>query len=181
MQIGMTNLEELSLSEMEDLLAGRRKVRWEPEDTASKYLVITGVMERRSYRQLGKPARGGVRGEPADGYRRAPQAGPSRPAGIPARGHGASRPEGRQSRSLSHQCRRHRDAMAERGMRGDDQRAAYAAGAGSDAAPVPVSPPGISLRQRIGVPQPSGGEDAGEVTGGVHQVPPLPNDRQRPV
>lgn len=61
MQIGMTNLEELSLSEMEDLLAGSRKVRWETEDTASKYLVIAAVLKAQSYRKLGKRERGVVR------------------------------------------------------------------------------------------------------------------------
>src|ERR1700681_3485323 len=61
MQISMTNLEELSLSEMEDLLAGSRKVRWETEDTASKYLVIAAVLKAQSYRKLGKRERGVVR------------------------------------------------------------------------------------------------------------------------
>lgn len=65
--------------------------------------------------------------------------------------HGAPRTEGWQGGRLSHQCRRHGDAMAERRLRGDDQRAAHVARTGSNATPVPVSHHGISLQQRLGV------------------------------
>lgn len=61
MQIRMTNLEQLSLSEMEDLLSGSGKVTWEAKDIASKYAIIAAVLKAQSYRKLGKRERGVVR------------------------------------------------------------------------------------------------------------------------
>jgi len=61
MQIRMTNLERLSLSEMEDLLSGSGKVTWEARDIASKYAIIAAVLKAQSYRKLSKPERGIVR------------------------------------------------------------------------------------------------------------------------
>jgi hypothetical protein len=61
MQIRMTNLEQLSLSEMEDLLSGSGKVTWEAKDIASKYAIIAAVLKAQSYRKLSKPERGIVR------------------------------------------------------------------------------------------------------------------------
>ena len=42
-----------------------------------------------------------------------------------------------------------------------------------------LSDPGLSSRQRLGVHQPPGGQDAGQTAGGVHQVTPPPFQRQR--
>lgn len=61
MQISMTNLEQLSLSEMKDLLSGSGKVRWETEDIASKYALIAAALKAQSYRKLGRRERGVVR------------------------------------------------------------------------------------------------------------------------
>jgi hypothetical protein len=61
MQIRLTNLEQLSLSEMEDLLSGSEKVTWEAKDIASKYAIIAAVLKAQSYRKLGKRERGIVR------------------------------------------------------------------------------------------------------------------------
>jgi hypothetical protein len=61
MQIGMTNLEQLSLSEMEVLLSGSGKVTWEATDIAAKYALIGAVLKAQSYRKLGKRERGVVR------------------------------------------------------------------------------------------------------------------------
>ena len=61
MQISMTNLEQLSLSEMEDLLSGSGEVTWEPEDIASKYALIAAVLKAQRYPKLGKRERGIVR------------------------------------------------------------------------------------------------------------------------
>jgi hypothetical protein len=48
MQIRMTNLEQLSLSEVEDLLSGTGKVTWEAKDIASKYAIIAAVLKAQS-------------------------------------------------------------------------------------------------------------------------------------
>jgi hypothetical protein len=61
MQIRMTNLEQLSLSEMEDLLSGSGKVTWEAKDIASKYAIIAAVLKAQSYRKRSKRERGIVR------------------------------------------------------------------------------------------------------------------------
>jgi hypothetical protein len=61
MQISMRNLEQLSLSEMENLLSGSGRVKWEPEGIASKYAFIAAVLKAQGYRKLGKRERGVVR------------------------------------------------------------------------------------------------------------------------
>ena len=52
---------ELTLSEMEDLLAGSRKITWTNENTEAKYNFISGVLKQQSYSKLGKRERGVVR------------------------------------------------------------------------------------------------------------------------
>ena len=61
MQISMTNLEQLSLSEMKELLSGSRKVTWATESIAAKYVLIAAVLKAQSYRKLGRRERGVVR------------------------------------------------------------------------------------------------------------------------
>ena len=56
-------------------------------------------------------------------------------------------------RGVSHQRRGYGDAVAGSGLRGQDQRAAFEAGGGSDAASVSLSRSGVSFRQRLGVRQ----------------------------
>src|SRR5450631_552845 len=61
MQISMKDLEKLTLSEMEDLLAGSRKITWTTEDSETKYDFITAVLKQQSYSKLGKRERGLVK------------------------------------------------------------------------------------------------------------------------
>jgi len=61
MQISMKDLEKLTLSEMEDLLAGSRKITWTTEDSETKYDFITAVLKQQSYSRLGKRERGMVK------------------------------------------------------------------------------------------------------------------------
>jgi len=61
MQISMKDLEKLTLREMEDLLAGSRKVTWTTEDPGTKYDFITAVLKQQSYSKLGKRERGMVK------------------------------------------------------------------------------------------------------------------------
>jgi hypothetical protein len=61
MQISMKDLEKLTLSEMEDLLAGSRKIKWTTEDSETKYDFITAVLKQQSYSKLGKRERGVVK------------------------------------------------------------------------------------------------------------------------
>jgi transposase InsO family protein len=61
MQISMKDLEKLTLSEMEDLLAGSRKITWTNENTEAKYNFISAVLKQQSYGKLGKRERGVVR------------------------------------------------------------------------------------------------------------------------
>ena len=61
MQIRMTNLEQLSLREMEELLSSSRKVTWEAKDVAAKYAIIAAVLKAQSYCKLSKRERGIVR------------------------------------------------------------------------------------------------------------------------
>ncbi len=61
MQISMKDLDKLTLSEMEDLLAGSRKITWTSEDAEAKYNFISAVLRQRSYSKLGKRERGVVR------------------------------------------------------------------------------------------------------------------------
>jgi transposase InsO family protein len=57
----MEELEKLTLSEMEDLLAGSRKITWTSEDTEAEYDFISAVLKQHSYSKLGKRERGVVR------------------------------------------------------------------------------------------------------------------------
>jgi hypothetical protein len=61
MQISMKNLEKLSLSEMEDLLNGSRKITWATEDREAKYRFIAAVLKQQSFSKLGKRERGLVK------------------------------------------------------------------------------------------------------------------------
>ena len=61
MQISMKDLEKLTLREMEDLLAGSRKISWTSEDAEAKYNFISAVLKQQSYSKLGKRERGVVR------------------------------------------------------------------------------------------------------------------------
>jgi hypothetical protein len=61
MQISMKDLEKLTLSEMEDLLAGSRKITWTTEESETKYDFITAVLKQQSYSKLGKRERGVVK------------------------------------------------------------------------------------------------------------------------
>lgn len=61
MQISMKDLEKLTLSEMEDLLAGSRKITWTNDDKEAKYKFISAVLKQQSYSKLGKRERGVVR------------------------------------------------------------------------------------------------------------------------
>jgi transposase InsO family protein len=61
MQISMKDLDKLTLSEMEDLLAGSRKITWTSEGTEAKYKFISAVLSQQSYGKLGKRERGVVR------------------------------------------------------------------------------------------------------------------------
>jgi transposase InsO family protein len=61
MQISMKDLEKLTLSEIEDLLAGSRKITWTTEDSETKYDFLTAVLKQQSYSKLGKRERGVVK------------------------------------------------------------------------------------------------------------------------
>src|ERR1700744_1243832 len=61
MQIRMTNLEQISLREMEELLSGSAKISWEAKDTVAKYAMIAAVLKAQGYRKLSKRERGIVR------------------------------------------------------------------------------------------------------------------------
>src|SRR5665213_2472991 len=87
--------------------------------------------------------------------------------------------KGWQSGGLLHQFCRHRDAMAEPGMRGNHQRKAHASGAGSDPASVSVSDYRLPLRQWQRVSEPSRRQADEQTADRVHQVARLSYDRQR--
>ena len=61
MQFRMNNLDQLSLSEMEELLSSSRKVTWQTEDSAAKYSWIASVLKAQRYGKLGKREKGVVR------------------------------------------------------------------------------------------------------------------------
>lgn len=61
MQFSMKNLDQLSLSEMEDLLSSSRKVTWRTENNEAKYALITAVLRAQQYSKLGKREKGVVR------------------------------------------------------------------------------------------------------------------------
>jgi transposase InsO family protein len=61
MQISMKDLEKLTLREMENLLAGSRKITWTSEDGEAKYHFISAVLKQQSYSKLGRRERGVVK------------------------------------------------------------------------------------------------------------------------
>ena len=61
MQFSMQDLDKLTLSEMEELLSGSRKVTWEAVDNEAKYEWIAAVLKAQRYAKLGKRAKGVVR------------------------------------------------------------------------------------------------------------------------
>src|SRR5271170_6731496 len=61
MQFSMKNLDQLSLSEMKELLSSSRKVAWKAEDTEARYALISAVLKAQGYGRLGKPEKGVVR------------------------------------------------------------------------------------------------------------------------
>jgi hypothetical protein len=61
MQFSMKNLDQLSLSEMEELLSSSRKVTWETQDNEAKYAWIAAVLRAQRYAKLGKREKGVVR------------------------------------------------------------------------------------------------------------------------
>src|SRR5919201_2649979 len=61
MQFSMKNLDQLSLSQMEELLSSSRKVTWQTADTEAKYAWIATVLKAQQYAKLGKRGKGIVR------------------------------------------------------------------------------------------------------------------------
>lgn len=61
MQFSMKNLDQLSLSEMEELLSSSRKVTWKPENNEAKYALIGSVLKAQRYAKLDKRGKGIVR------------------------------------------------------------------------------------------------------------------------
>ena len=61
MQFSMKNLDQLSLSEMEELLSSSRKVIWQSEDSEAKYVWIAAVLKAQRYAKLSKRGKGVVR------------------------------------------------------------------------------------------------------------------------
>lgn len=53
MQFSMKNLDQLSLSEMEELLSSSRKVTWPTEDTEARYTWIAPVPKAQRHAKLG--------------------------------------------------------------------------------------------------------------------------------
>src|SRR5712691_273868 len=133
-------------------------------------------------RQRRVPQAGGEMGaDPSDSHqhRGAAQTGSARTARLSAHRHRAPRRLERSQRGVSHQCRGCGDAVAGSGLRGADQRAPSAAGAGGDLASVSLPDSGISFRQRLGIHQPRGEETAQESADRVHQEPRVSQPGQR--
>ena len=61
MQFSMKNLDQLSLSEMKELLSSSRKVTWKAENTEAGYALIAAVLKAQRYSKLGKTGKGIVR------------------------------------------------------------------------------------------------------------------------
>ena len=61
MQFRMKNLDTLSLSEMEQLLSGSRKITFQIEDTGERYQLIAAVLKAQRYAKLDKQGKGIVR------------------------------------------------------------------------------------------------------------------------
>ena len=103
----------------------------------------------------------------------------ARTSGLCAGRHRAPGRLGRSEGGLSHQRGRCGDAVAGGGVCGTDHRAAYVTSAGSDAASVSISDPGLSLRQRQRVCEPRRCGNAERVADRVHQEPCQPDAGQR--
>src|SRR6202049_646138 len=123
--------------------------------------------------------RGAPYAGPPDLHRRTAQARSARPPGVSARGYGSSGQPGWASGPVPHQRRGHGHAMAGGGLRGDHFRTSLDPGSRSHVASVSVPHPGLSLRQRLGVPQLHSCQAAQQAAGGVHQVAALSHHRQR--
>src|SRR5450755_508164 len=61
MTIRMSNLERLTLAEMEEFVATSRQVAWSAVEPGSGYKLIEGVLKAQQYRRLSKGQRGVVR------------------------------------------------------------------------------------------------------------------------
>ncbi len=61
MQFHVKDLDKLSLSEMEQLLSGSRKVSFQIEDIEQKYELIVAVLKAQAYAKLDKRGKGIVR------------------------------------------------------------------------------------------------------------------------
>ena len=61
MQFSMKNLDQLSLSEMRELLSSSRKVTWKAENTEAGYALIAAVLKAQRYSKLDKSGKGTVR------------------------------------------------------------------------------------------------------------------------
>jgi hypothetical protein len=61
MQFSMKNLDQLSLSEMAELLSSSRKVTWKTESNEAKHTLIASVLKAQQYAKLGKREKGVVR------------------------------------------------------------------------------------------------------------------------
>src|SRR5215469_3820643 len=109
-----------------------------------------GLSENPGERAAHASAPGGDRGTTLSG--------PKEPARLSAGGYGPSRTTRWSAGRVPHQRRGHGDTVANRGLHRDHQRATSDTSVGSDAAPVPIPNPGIPLRQRVGVSEPSSGE-----------------------
>src|ERR1700680_884202 len=123
--------------------------------------------------------RGAPYAGPPDLHRRTAQARSARPPGVSARGYGSSGQPGWASGPVPHQRSGYGHAMAGGGLRGDHFRTSLDPGSRSHVASVSVPHPGLSLRQRLGVPQLHSGQAAQQAAGGVHQVASLSHHRQR--
>src|ERR1019366_9109050 len=108
----------------------------------------------------------------------ATQAGPARTAGVPARRYGASGGLGWGQGRVPHQCRRHGDSVANRGLHQQDQRAISAPGAGGHTASIPLPNHRVSCRQRLGIHQSQGGGVVKQAGDRIHQEPRLPKSGQ---
>ena len=54
MQFSMKNLDQLSLSEMEELLSSSQRVSWKAENNEANYALIDSVLKAQQYGKLGK-------------------------------------------------------------------------------------------------------------------------------
>src|ERR1019366_7670028 len=132
--------------------------------------------------QRGVPQTGGEMGADASQCHQHRGAAQTRAAGtarFPTHRHGAPRRLERGQRGVSHQCGGRGDAMAGSGLRGADQRAISAAGVGGNLASVSLRDCGDSFRQRLGIHQSRGGQNAQAFDHRVDQKPGQSEPGQR--